>query len=366
LETIKPAVFAKGRIMNAIQMHVPDIKTLHDDILESCTNLSELTDGFNRKYNYLRLSVIDICNYRCNYCLPDGYQKTTGKHYLSLDEIKQLAQTFADMGIEKIRITGGEPAIRNDIGEIIKILKNTKGIKTVALTTNGYRLAELGQSWLDAGLDAINVSIDSLRPEVFQAITGFDHLHKILDGLEPFYKSKAKVKVNAVLMQDLNAHELSDFVNWVKDKNVALRFIELMETGDNTEFFNKHHLKGSDIQATLIAQGWKIRQKSQSDGPAVTLYHSDSQGDIGLIMPYSKDFCDSCNRLRVSASGKLHLCLFGESGFDLLPLLVKPVTDQSEQDIKTFIQSSLNTKWQHHHLADHESGAIAQLSQIGG
>jgi cyclic pyranopterin phosphate synthase len=275
-----------------------------------------LTDNFGRRFSYLRLSITDVCNFSCNYCLPDGYQCDQPRDFLSLLEIKRLTKSFAELGTEKIRITGGEPALRKDLPEVIRICKETPGIKTVAITSNGFKLPEHLPQWLDAGIDAINISIDSLDPRQFHAITGHDKLKTILTGIDmALADGRASVKVNTVLMRDHSGREIQSYLDWLKDTPITLRFIELMQTGDNQEFFDAQHVQGSRIKQNLILDGWLPVIQNKSAGPAQEFYHPDYKGKVGLIMPYSKDFCNSCNRLRMSSSGKLHLCLFGYEGF---------------------------------------------------
>ncbi|OUR78924.1 cyclic pyranopterin phosphate synthase [Colwellia psychrerythraea] len=322
-----------------------------------------LTDNFGRRFSYLRLSITDVCNFSCNYCLPDGYQCDQPRDFLSLSEIKRIAKAFAELGTEKIRITGGEPALRKDLPEIIRLCKETPGIKKVAITSNGFKLPDHLPHWLDAGIDAINISIDSLDPRQFHAITGHDKLKTILTGIDmALADGRASVKVNTVLMRDHSGREIQSYLDWLKDTPITLRFIELMQTGDNQEFFDAQHVQGSRIKQNLILDGWLPVIQNKSAGPAQEFYHPDYQGKVGLIMPYSKDFCSSCNRLRISSSGKLHLCLFGEEGLSLREQL------QSD-DIKPLqakILALLGDKKATHYLHEKLTGATKHLAMLGG
>jgi cyclic pyranopterin phosphate synthase len=295
--------------------------------------------------------------------LPDGYQCDQPRDFLSLCEIKRIAKAFAELGTEKIRITGGEPALRKDLPEIIRICKETSGIKKVAITSNGFKLPEHLPQWLDAGIDAINISIDSLDPRQFHAITGHDKLKTILTGIDmALADGRASVKVNTVLMRDHSGREIQSYLNWLKDTPITLRFIELMQTGDNQEFFDAQHVQGSRIKQNLILDGWLPVIQNKSAGPAQEFYHPDYQGKVGLIMPYSKDFCSSCNRLRMSSSGKLHLCLFGEEGLSVREEL------QSD-DIKPLqakILALLGDKKATHYLHEKLTGATKHLAMLGG
>lgn len=322
-----------------------------------------LTDNFGRRFSYLRLSITDVCNFSCNYCLPDGYQCDQPRDFLTIPEIKRLTQAFAELGTEKIRITGGEPALRKDLPEIIQICKETQGIKKVAITSNGFKLPEHLPQWLDAGIDAINISIDSLDPRQFHAITGHDKLKTILKGIDmALADGRASLKINTVLMRQYSGKEITSYLDWIKDTPVTLRFIELMQTGDNQQFFDEQHVQGSRIKQNLILDGWLPVIQTKSAGPAQEFYHPDYVGKIGLIMPYAKDFCNSCNRLRVSSSGKLHLCLFGEEGLSL--------REQLQSDDITPLQHKivalLNDKKATHYLHEKLTGATKHLAMLGG
>ncbi len=332
-----------------------------------------LQDSHNRQFSYLRLSITDVCNFSCNYCLPDGYQcdSKADAQPLNVHEIKNLVTVFAQKGIKKVRITGGEPSIRKDLAEIIATIKGIPGIEIVALTTNGYKLSENIQSWIDAGLDALNVSIDSLDPSVFQVITGHSRLQETLDGLnKALALGLTKVKVNAVLLKNYNLNEFSRFLDWVKHTPISLRFIELMETGDNREYFHQNHVKGQDIQTRLELSGWIQRIRGKNAGPAKEYEHPDYAGSIGLIMPYSKDFCKSCNRLRISSLGKLHLCLFGEGGEDLRPWLQPGINKVLDKDLSRTLSDrvdvALKGKLPEHYLTSHKTGSTRHLSMLGG
>lgn len=324
-----------------------------------------LSDRFRRQYSYLRLSITDVCNFKCNYCLPDGYQAPPERqHFLRLDEIRRIVQTFSHLGTEKVRITGGEPTLRKDFLEIAHTIAQTEGIRKIALTTNGYRMERDVGLWKEAGITDINVSVDSLDSRQFQLITGENKLQSILNGIEKaFAVGYRKIKVNAVLMKQYTAPELDRFLAWIKHQPIQMRFIELMETGEMDHFFHQQHLSGQSILSRLLAEGWELQQRAKSDGPAKVLKHRDYQGEIGLIMPYEKNFCADCNRLRVSALGKLHLCLFGEEGIDIRDLIQ---SDDQQYQLEARLRTALQTKRAHHYLHLGDSGIRKNLSTIGG
>lgn len=325
----------------------------------------KLIDRFQRQYSYLRLSITDVCNFKCNYCLPNGYTPPLHKQqFLQLDEIKRIANTFAQVGTEKIRITGGEPTLRKDFLDIAHVIANTQGIRKVALTTNGYRMERDIALWKSAGITDINVSVDSLDPRQFHLITGENKLHSILNGIEKAFEiGYTKIKVNAVLMKQYTLPQFNQFLAWIKNKPIQMRFIELMETGEMDSFFKQQHLSGQSIMQRLLNEGWQLQPRTMIDGPAKVLSHPDYLGEIGLIMPYEKNFCASCNRLRVSALGKLHLCLFGEEGIEIRDLLQ---TDGQQAQLVARLKAALQTKREHHYLHIGDSGVRNNLASIGG
>ncbi|WP_209327959.1 GTP 3',8-cyclase MoaA [Pseudoalteromonas sp. PA2MD11] len=322
-----------------------------------------LQDSFNRKFSYLRLSVTEVCNFKCNYCLPDGYQCDSRPKTLNVEQLRILVAAFAKAGTEKIRLTGGEPTLRRDLPEIIAMCRQTSGIHTVALTTNGYRLLDKLPRLVDSGLTNLNLSADSLNPHTFAQITGSNSLKEVLACVDKALTlGIKKVKLNAVLLKQYNGKELQQFLNYIKDKAVSFRFIELMQTGDNQAYFSEQHVRGETLKQQLLTSGWRVLPKEPNAGPAEEFYHPNYAGTIGLIMPYSKDFCASCNRLRVSADGKLHLCLFGEANDDLMPW----IANQDIEGLKLHLSSSVLSKWHGHQLHNGNAGLTKQLAMLGG
>ncbi|MCJ8323445.1 MAG: GTP 3',8-cyclase MoaA [Rhizobiales bacterium] len=328
-----------------------------------------LTDKFGRNFPYLRLSITDICNFSCDYCLPNGYLAPNHNgmakpKFLSLNEIDNLVTAFAQLGTHKIRLTGGEPTLRRDFTDIVKTISSHQAITKLAFTTNGYKLKQNIHKWRAAGINAINVSIDSLNAERFYKLTGHDRLNDILAGIDTAFDAGfEQVKVNAVLLKDVNDIELDLFLAWVKNTPINVRFIELMQTGDNQNYFDKFHVSAADLRDKLLNQGWQIKPTSADAGPAQLLVHADYVGSIGIIAPYSKDFCTNCNRLRITSKGDLRLCLFGEQGLSIRHLLQH--ADQLDE-LKQLILGQLAFKKSSHFLAMGDTGATANLSTIGG
>ena len=324
-----------------------------------------LRDSHEREFRYLRLSITDVCNFRCQYCLPDGQQLERDRpSLLSVAEIRQLVQGFAGLGIEKVRLTGGEPTLRHDLTQIVAAVAAVPGIREVALTTNGWRLPDLLPGLVEAGLTQLNLSLDHLTAEGFEAITRSRRFDTVLAGLEQALAlGLPKLKVNVVLLRQLNYPAFDDFLEFVRDRPLDLRFIELMQTLDNGEFFAREYLAGTVVEAELQQRGWQLQARGATDGPARVFAHPDYRGRIGLIAPYSADFCTSCNRLRVTSRGALRLCLFGNGSFDLRPWLQHP--DQIPL-LQAEVRQALGLKTSGHRLAELDSGDTRNLATFGG
>ena len=325
----------------------------------------DLTDSYSRKFVYLRLSVTDRCNFRCVYCLPNGYRPVPFQEKeLSASEIRRLVSGFAQLGVSKVRLTGGEPTLRRDIAELAGEIRSIPGIEKVAITTNGHRLFELAQPLYSAGLNALNVSVDSLDREAFRRLAGTDRLDHVLKGIDRALEiGFPLVKVNSVLMRDSAEGELDRFLEWVKHRPVTVRFIELMRTGKNVDLFESRHVSGGVIQYRLLRSGWRQLPREKDDGPATVYEHSDYIGKIGIIAPYSKDFCSTCNRLRVTSRGALRLCLFGEKDESLRAYLAE---DTQCDALQARIRELLREKPVSHRLNEGKYGNTWDLASIGG
>jgi cyclic pyranopterin phosphate synthase len=326
--------------------------------------LQALVDRHGRTFPYLRLSLTEACNYRCSYCLPDGYVADGRPRFLALDEIARLVRAFAALGMRKLRLTGGEPSLRKDLPAIIASVSAVPGIRRVALTTNGCNLPRHVRLWRDAGLTALNVSLDSLDPERFHAITGHDRFAEVTQGVEQALTlGFDAVKLNAVLLRDRNDDELPAWRDYLRDRDITLRFIELMQTGDNRAFFERHHVRAEALENQLLDDGWQLVPRAADAGPAREYAHAGYRGRIGIIAPYSKDFCASCNRLRVTARGDLRLCLFGDFGIALRPLLQ---SDGDHDALVARISTQLGLKAAGHGLHQGLTGITPHLASIGG
>jgi|TARA_B110000261_G_scaffold51383_1_gene60810 cyclic pyranopterin phosphate synthase len=300
--------------------------------------------------------------------LPEGYKKTPGdiRGFMSAEEISRLAKALAELGVRKIRLTGGEPTVRKDFFDILKDMKQNSKIEKVTMTTNGYQLDKIAKQLYETGLNGINISIDSLNKETFKNLTGHDRLPEILNGIKILQDLDFKnIKVNAVLLKGINDSEkdfdiFSDFIN---DNKIDFRFIELMETGDNEEFFKKNHVPAKVFKDYLEKNNWLYQTYGKDAGPALNYIHPDFRGKFGLIAPYSKDFCKTCNRLRITARGDLRLCLFGNTGTKLRHLLQE---DSQKDELVDLITSQLRLKKASHHLELGDTGITPNLSSTGG
>ena len=327
-----------------------------------------LQDNFGRKFPYIRMSITDVCNFKCGYCLPNGYQvdKSDNRKFLHLDEIKRLAKCFSELGVCKIRITGGEPTVRKDFFDIVKVLKFESGIKKVVITTNGYHLDQKAKQLVDSGLNGINISIDSLDPETFKNITSHDRLPEILRGIKNLQDlGFENIKINGVLLNGVNASE-KDFNKWsefIKNNKIDYRYIELMRTGDNLDYFNKYHVSSKVFKDYLNKNKWIYQTLGKDAGPSLNYINPDYKGKFGIIAPYSKDFCKSCNRLRITSRGDLRLCLFGNTGISIRHLLQK---DEQLEELKDLILKQMKFKKESHYLELGETGLTTNLSTTGG
>ena len=330
--------------------------------------METLKDSFGRTFPYIRLSITDVCNFKCGYCLPNGYQidKSDNRKFLHLDEIRRLAKALSELGVNKIRLTGGEPTVRKDFFDIVKTIKENSGIKKTVITTNGYHLDKIAYKIKESGLDGINISIDSLNKEVFKKVTSHDRLDEILRGIKVLQSLNFKnIKINAVLLKGINDSE-DDFNQWsnfIQENKIDFRYIELMQTGDNLDYFRKYHVPATKFTDYLNKNNWIIQTFGRDAGPAKNYLNPKFKGKFGIIAPYSKDFCKTCNRLRITAKGDLRLCLFGNTGINIRHLMQ---ADNQIEELKDLILKQLNFKKESHYLELGETGLMKNLSTTGG
>jgi GTP 3',8-cyclase len=281
--------------------------------------------------NYLRLSITDRCNLRCFYCTSwVSWQKLPCQEILRYEELLRLAGVGASVGIRKIRVTGGEPLVRRGALEFIRRLGQVPGIEEVCLTTNGVRLHELAPELYDTGLRHINLSLDTLRPERFRELTGKDYFHEVVAGLERAAAlGFSPIKINCVVLKDLNDDELLDFARLTKDRPFQVRFIEFMPTVDEASW-RRHFLPIHEVRRRLAKLGrLEPVTAPATAGPARTFRVPGFQGELGFISSVSDHHCPTCNRLRITAAGRLRPCLFAASELDLKGPLRQGASDQA-------------------------------------
>ncbi|MFC1902692.1 GTP 3',8-cyclase MoaA [Chloroflexota bacterium] len=327
--------------------------------------MTGFSDSFQRPINYLRISVTDRCNLRCIYCMPtDGVCLASHDDILSYEEIYTIVQAAAELGIKKIRITGGEPLVRLGLPQLISMLAQIEAIDDISLTTNGVLLARYAAELKSAGLHRVNVSLDTLKPGRFELITRGDKLRDVLEGIEAAgYADLNPVKINIVVMSGINDDEILDFANKTISNGWHIRFIELMPVangGAESPLF----VPVSEIRQRLEALGGlEPCLPSVGNGPAKYFRFPDAKGTIGFITPVSEHFCFHCNRLRLTADGKLRPCLLAEDEVDLREPLRNGV---SSDGLKQLIEEAVAKKPLQHHLADGCVPKDRPFSQVGG
>ncbi|XP_067841256.1 molybdenum cofactor biosynthesis protein 1 isoform X3 [Heptranchias perlo] len=306
-----------------------------------------LTDRFGRQHSYLRISLTEKCNLRCQYCMPeDGVKLTPKSQLLSTEEIVTLARLFVNEGVDKIRLTGGEPLIRPDVVQVVARLRKLGKLRTIAVTTNGINLARLLPDLKEAGLNLLNVSLDTLVPAKFEFIARRKGFHKVMEGINKAIDlGYDPVKVNCVVMRGLNEDELLDFVKLTEKKPVDVRFIEYMPFDGNKWNFKK--MVSYQEMLSTIKERWPELEKlsSGSSDTAKAYKVPDFQGRIGFITSMSEHFCGSCNRLRITADGNLKVCLFGNTEVSLRDVLRSGATEEAVLEI---IGAAVGRKKQQH------------------
>ena len=282
-----------------------------------------LADNFGRKINYLRLSITDRCNMRCVYCMPAaGIDKLCHAEILNYEEFLLIAKAAVSLGIEKIRVTGGEPLVRSGVIGFLEQLANIPGLKQLVLTTNGVLLPEMAQSLKDAGVQRLNISLDSLKEGTFEQLTRRNLLSEVLAGIDTAEKVGLPYKINMVVMRDRNDHEIPDFANLTRQRKCTVRFIEYMPAlkGEN---WKPLVVSSNEILQRLHACHTLVPiERGPLSGPAQEFSIVGAPGKIGVIAPLSGHFCQDCNRIRITSSGKVRTCLFSDREFDLKPLLL--------------------------------------------
>ena len=327
---------------------------------------SQLIDDFQRTISYLRVSLTDQCNLRCVYCTPTPLSKIAQNELLTYEELLRVIGLAVDLGIGKVRLTGGEPLVRKGILYFIDGLSKIDGLHDIRLTTNGIYLEKYGQALWDAGVRKLNISLDSLKADRVREITGADCFAQVWRGINLACDMGFAVKINMVAMRGINDDEVVDFARLVVDKNIQVRYIEFMPIGNSSSWGKEKFISGEEIKARIEAELGELHPLSRHklDGPARVFTLATAQGRIGFISPLSHKFCDRCNRLRLTSEGHLRSCLLTDEETDLRQALRSGCSDE---EIVALIKKTIKNKPEGHAIARQEKKSChGKMSRIGG
>lgn len=323
-----------------------------------------LRDRYNRTISYLRISITDRCNLRCKYCVNENLQILPHTEVLRLEEIIRFVHICAELGVDKVRLTGGEPLLKKGLIFLLKEINAIKGIKDISLTTNGVYLGEKVVELKEAGLRRVNISLDTLKPERFAYITGVDAFHLVLDSIE---KSKDMglnpVKINTVMIKGFNDDEILDFARFAKSWDVEVRFIEFMPFGESTLWDNSKIVPSTQLEDMIRGMYSLEPSRNSHKGPAKMFNIKGSLGKIGFISPVSTHICGECNRIRLTSNGMIRPCLFSDTEYDVKRLLRGNAGDD---DIKQFITEIVHEKPERKHEIGLVKKCQKSLRNIGG
>lgn len=335
--------------------------------------MEKLLDPFGRVHDYLRISVTDRCNLRCIYCMPkEGMAFQPEETIMSFEEIAEVAAALSPLGLKKLRITGGEPLVRKGIDKLIHMLSTIPGIEDIAMTTNGLLLAKQADSLKKAGLNRLNISLDSLRPDRFAMITRGGDVNKVLNGIRAAVDAGFEpIKLNVVLMKGINDDEILDFLKLTLHSPLNVRFIEYMPIGESSDQWRRSYIPLSRVTEVCTHAGFEYAPVSiaKSNGPSENLRITGAAGTFGLIHPVSDHFCDTCNRLRLTADGHIKACLYWSD-----ELNVRSFTrQQNPEAIRRLFLQALGGKPKNHEMAlaldkiqQSHTPTKRRMSQIGG
>ncbi|HEY0798251.1 MAG TPA: GTP 3',8-cyclase MoaA, partial [Candidatus Baltobacteraceae bacterium] len=326
-----------------------------------------LNDQFNRPITYLRISVTDRCNLRCVYCMPEtGLPWIPKREILTFEEIERIVVAGASVGVRAVRITGGEPLLRSDIVDLVARLNAIEGIDDIALSTNGILLSDYAQALRAAGLRRVNISLDTLQEERFFAIAKRPGLDRVLAGIDAAIDAGlGPLKLNCVIMRGQNDDEIAAFAEMTRTRPLFVRFIEVMPVQDNAALQHDAYISAAEVLERVRTIG-EIEAVAGpgGNGPARYFAFRGAAGAVGVISPLSHDYCETCNRVRLSADGRLRLCLFGDHEIDLRTPLRNGAT---RDDIAAILRGSMLIKPERHHLQLGEPGSrMRAFSEIGG
>lgn len=333
-------------------------------------------DTFQRPLRDLRISVTDRCNFRCPYCMPrevfgPGYAFLRDPQLMTLKELVRITHTFLRLGVEKIRLTGGEPLLRADLVELIRILKQELNVRDVALTTNGWLLEQRAAALRDAGLDRVNVSVDSLNPETAGRMNGLGFkIERVLRGIEAATSLGLRVKVNTVVQRGMNDGEIEGLAAYFRERGLTLRFIEFMDVGNTNHWQHDQVVPAAEIVRRIAAR-WPLEPVGPAyRGEVASRYrYRDGRGEIGLISSVTEPFCSECHRARLSADGRLFTCLFAALGWDVLGAVRAGASDLELDRFVTRIWTGRVDRYSDERavlLAAGEVRPKAEMSYLGG
>jgi cyclic pyranopterin phosphate synthase len=294
-----------------------------------------LIDPFKRKISYVRVSVTDRCDFRCTYCMSEDMEFLPKKDVLSLEELDRLCNTFIDLGVKKLRITGGEPLVRKNIMQLFSNLgkKLGQGLEELTLTTNGSQLDRYAKDLFENGVRRINVSLDSLEKNKFKKITRIGDLDKVINGIMVAKKAGLKIKINAVALKGINDNEILNLVNWCGENKFSLTFIEVMPMGEIGEKRADQYMPLTEVKS-LIQTKYSLTEDSlRTGGPAKYVHCHETDQKIGFITPHTHNFCELCNRVRITCTGEMYMCLGQQDKADLKIPLRKSENDQLLKDV---------------------------------
>lgn len=338
--------------------------------------MSSLRDTYQRPLRDLRISVTDRCNFRCPYCMPrevfgPGYAFLKDPQLMTLDELVRITRTFLRLGVEKIRLTGGEPLLRPDVVELVRILKRELRVPDVALTTNGWLLGQRAAALRDAGLDRVNVSVDSLNPETAGRMNGLGFkVERVLGGIDAAVACGLRVKINAVVQRGVNDGEIEDVAAYFRERGITLRFIEFMDVGNTNHWRHEQVVPAGEIVRRL-SERWPLEPVGPAyRGEVAARYrYQDGRGEIGLISSVTEPFCHDCHRARLSADGRLFTCLFAALGWDVLAAVRTGASDDELDRYVSRIWSGRVDRYSDERAELLASGEIrpkAEMSYLGG
>lgn len=329
------------------------------------TNKKQLKDRFGRHIEYVRLSVTDKCNMRCFYCMPKGFKGfEIPENWLTFDEIERVIAAFVELGVSRVRLTGGEPLVRRNITDLIQQLARLKGLDDLSMSTNAALLNRYAEPLSQSGISRINVSLDSLDPERFRQVTGNGKLDEVLAGLQAAKAAKlSPIKINMVAMKGINDDEYIDMVDYCIEMGFTLRFIETMPVGSTGRNAAENYQDLAEVRKQISQKYELVPSVMSGGGPARYYKIKGSDLNIGFITPISQHFCETCNRVRLSVDGALYMCLGDEHKFELRPLLRAGISDE---ELKRQIIQALDMKPEKHDFNQKPEKVMRFMSMTGG